>query len=197
MKALDQPDSLTRETEDSGTMLMRSADQDLLLSDDSEREIISNANDVSGKKVNGNQVGCEWNDQGRSREERQSDGIGRLERLERYERLGEVERSEPLGEVERSLGEVKRPLGEVERSLGEVERPLGEVERSLREVERSLGEVERESLKSWLAQFSAHIHLPRAYQVHLRPFLKYCPRRTLAFAFDCLQNNSAGEPVQS
>ena len=183
MKALDQPDSLTRETEDSGTMLMRSADQDLLLSDDSEREIISNENDVSGKKVNGNQVGWEWNDQERSREERQSDGIGRLERLERYERLGEVKRSEPLGEVERSLGEV--------------ERPLGEVERSLREVERSLGEVERESLKSWLAQFSAHIHLPRAYQVHLRPFLKYCPRRTLAFAFDCLQNNSAGEPVQS
>jgi len=33
-------------------------------------------------------------------------------------------------------------------------------------VERSLGEVERESLKSWLAQFSAHIHLPRAYQVN-------------------------------
>ena len=118
MKALDQPDSLTRETENSGTMLMRSVDQDLLLSDDSEREIISNANDVSGEKVNGNQVGCERNDQGRSREERQGDGIGRLERLarlERYERLGEP-----------------------------------------------LGEVEREFLKSWLAQFSAHIHLPRA-----------------------------------
>ena len=137
---------------------MRSVDQDLLLSDDSEREIISNANDVSGEKVNGNQVGCERNDQGRSREERQGDGIGRLERLarlERYERLGEVERPEPLGEVE------------------------------------------RESLKSWLAQFSAHIHLPRAYQVCLRPSLKYCPRRTLAFAFNCLQNDSAGEPVQS
>ena len=140
---------LVRTLENGGGLLRRLVDQDLQHSDH-KREIISDTNDV---KVPGNQVGSE-----QSREQRQSDGTARLERLPDADTFGEVERPEILGEV-KGL-----------ETFGEIERL------------ETFGDVERKYLRSWLEEFSAHSHLPRAYQVDLELFL---------------QNNSAGEPVQS
>ena len=60
---------------------------------------------------------------------------------------------------------------EVSERLGEVETIKVEVGEGLQEVEvgERLGEMERETLKDWLEDFSAHTHLPRAYQVKMMP----------------------------
>ena len=105
---------------------------------------------------------CERNEEGRSREQRQGGGVARLEistGVERSEILGEVKSNDSLGEVE--IGEGLEEVETVER--------LGEVEIEDRLGEATMGEVERKFLENWLADFSAHHHLPRAYQVRLTP----------------------------
>lgn len=169
IKALGRPANSTtfdldlpREKEENGRKdslpveLRRSLDGDFCLSNE-QKESIGVPTDVSedkdagdwdevGEISTGNEVGdiCEENHGGQRRE--QSDGMMRLERLT------EVEVSERLGEAE-----IIKVVGQVE--VGEL---LQEVE-----VGERLGEVERETLKDWLQVFSAHNHLPRAYQVKM------------------------------
>ena len=129
-----------------------SMDEDLHFSNE-QGEMISNPTDMSEDKVaeeisTGDTVGdvSEQNYGGQSREQRQSNCMMRLKRV------AEVEVSERLGEVE-----TVKVVAEVEKGTG-----LQEVE----VVESLMGELEKNTLKSWLQDFSEHIHLPRAYQVN-------------------------------
>ena len=156
-KTFDHP-SLPIEREENGgkddlqVKLRRLMDEDLHFSNE-QGDIISNPTDLTEDKV-GEEISTgdevvdvsEQNYGGQSREQRQSDG------MVRSKRLIEVEVSERLGEVE-----TVKVVAEVEKGKGLQEVEVGE---SL------MGEVERNTLKSWLQDFSEHIHLPRAYQVN-------------------------------
>ena len=161
IKALGRPANrktfdldLPKEKEENGRKDSLPVDGDFRLSNE-QKEIICVPTDVSedkdagdwdevGEISTGNEVGdiSEQNDGGQSREQRQSDSLVRLERLT------EVEVSERLGEVETIKVEVGEGVQEVD-------------------VGERLGEMERETLKDWLQDFSAHTHLPRAYQVKM------------------------------